>query len=1127
MSYRDELADQILAVLAEHPGSKASEIADSLDVDRSLIHSVMYRELRARLRQDSAYRWYVKDGYQAGTPAGSDAERDDTAFGSRISRLAGYYLDVLSHDESYKASCFAQSRYKPEYAELPSFPPPADEEMQDAEHSELRAELTRLAHASGSRGARKAAVVGYPVYAQFLQNRAGTWSGFILKPLFLFEVDADDPASLRLVDPEFPQINRKALEVVLGVSRGALMEELLALSSQLGLADPETAVEPDELFLRLQAIRPEWEWKEDLAPADPRSAKPLSAVSESGIYNRCIFLMTERSPYTKGLEEELQGFRRMSDGQVRDTALGSFLSMSAGAETKNREIEAPLLEAIALNSEQRAAVQAAMTRPLTVITGPPGTGKSQVVTEIVVNAVWHGQRVLVASKNNKAVDVVGDRVNGLSKRPALFRLGSTDLAQDLADYLASILSGSVDDEDRRYAEKLRADYKRILAELRDLADSRREVIELRNRVDELSQDSEKAREALGDELFRRAAEPRADNLTESLERAVSSLERLVKTRQSPLTRLLWPLLSEKRRRAAQDAYDRSTAARHHLSTEVFPELVEEPNAQELGGRLRELLPRVEQFEVASAYHEALNELLTQPRLEELTARELTIQDRAHGVATRLWDAWLQLLPDRIDAEARKVLTRYAAVLRMLSGMSSNDPERNRTYAKFYELSQQASPHLSAWAVTSLSAKGRVPFEPAVFDVVVIDEASQCDIASALPLLFRAKRAVIIGDPNQLRHISAVTEKLDRQLLLKHELFDSPELAYSVNSLYDAAAGASGDDGVIALRDHHRSHPDVIQFSNRTFYGEKLRIATRYDTLRFAWEEPTVRWEHVRGKTVRPDEGGANNRTEAEQVVKELVSLFEDEQFDGTVGVVTPFRSQANLIRRLLEDGGVSGARQSAAQLIVDTVHRFQGDERDVMLFSPVVSDQATESALRFLELNKHLFNVAITRARAGLKVIGDFGLAQRLPEAHVLRRFAEYSEALDSEQAPPDEVDGEDAPDTTAYPPVNRPELVSDWERRFYTALREQGLRPIPQYAVEQYLLDFALFEGERKLAIEIDGEHYHRRWDGEPVIRDRLRTIRLTELGWDVVRFWVYEIRDAERHCVEKIRAWTSGGAQ
>ena len=66
-----------------------------------------------------------------------------------------------------------------------------------------------------------------------------------------------------------------------------------------------------------------------------------------------------------------------------------------------------------------------------------------------------------------------------------------------------------------------------------------------------------------------------------------------------------------------------------------------------------------------------------------------------------------------------------------------------------------------------------------------------------------------------------------------------------------------------------------------------------------------------------------------------------------------------------------------------------------------------------------------------------------------------------------------------------RPAQVSDWERYFYQVLYRAGLRPIPQYEVEQYTLDFALFQGDAKLNVEIDGERYHRSWDGELCRRD------------------------------------------
>jgi very-short-patch-repair endonuclease len=89
------------------------------------------------------------------------------------------------------------------------------------------------------------------------------------------------------------------------------------------------------------------------------------------------------------------------------------------------------------------------------------------------------------------------------------------------------------------------------------------------------------------------------------------------------------------------------------------------------------------------------------------------------------------------------------------------------------------------------------------------------------------------------------------------------------------------------------------------------------------------------------------------------------------------------------------------------------------------------------------------------------------------------------------------------------------------------GLKPIPQFSVEQYDLDFALIEEGRKLAIEVDGELYHRSWTGELCLRDQLRNQRLIELGWDVQRFWVYEVRDEPSRCILRLKHWLAQAQQ
>lgn len=182
-----------------------------------------------------------------------------------------------------------------------------------------------------------------------------------------------------------------------------------------------------------------------------------------------------------------------------------------------------------------------------------------------------------------------------------------------------------------------------------------------------------------------------------------------------------------------------------------------------------------------------------------------------------------------------------------------------------------------------------------------------------------------------------------------------------------------------------------------------------------------------------------------------------------------------------------------------------------------------QGATIFLKKSGNLFNVAITRARATLVVVGDFGAAKNSGIEH-LSAFAGYVERMNINTDRANALEREDYDGGPNYPTVARPELVSDWERLFYTKLHQAGFRPIPQYDVEKFILDFALIAGNRRLDIEVDGERYHRDWTGELLRRDQLRNMRLIELGWDVMRFWVYELRDNMPECVERVKRWIHG---
>jgi len=1113
------MEEKIVELLRSRPGLKARDIAAALGVDRTVINSALYGRLKARLHQDKSYRWYLKDSQ----PRPVASEQAEVAPDTPLARLCKYYLQCLSHDSEYGVSVFAQGSFGLDYAETDVLPFVSDTDPDPFSQTDCRQLLNKV---RGDRS-RLTLCLGYPVRLRHYRSQKG-WEGRFVEPIFLFQFlfDPNDRYATPTLSDDLPVLNFKALKWLNTLGAGQLMEEAIQLADELGLVvSPDGEVpDLDEVFQRLQRIRPEWDWRESPDPHALSQGNALSALDEAGIYNRAVMVVGERSPYTQGLESELGDLSRLNAERVENTALGAWLA-TEGLTSPTPE-PGDIVEVVPLNTEQRQAVVRGLSNPLTVITGPPGTGKSQVVTSLLINAAWRGKRVLFASKNNKAVDVVEVRVNALGPRPILLRLGANEYQNRLADYLTSMLATAAGpDDEARFQEHL-AIHREIRSRLDRLEESRRALIDSRNIVDRLEQAVEESRALFGEDKF--AALKGFDDSAhdEQIMALDVALRRAYRKEQNLIVRLFWP-------RFKQDRFEALSAALHAVAGLFSAMAIAPPCSAPSDSAMPAYSPFLAQFKDrllraknVAAYFRALDSLRTLPSLEELTAEQVTVTQDIADNSENLWHYWLVLQPGKLTRDQRRLLSDYAALLQMIARSREQGGRLDaQVYRRYRESFPQVTSVLSCWAVTSLSARGGLPLQPGFFDILIIDEASQCDIASALPLLFRAKSAVIIGDPNQLRHISQISIGQDRQLLAENDLVGSyASWAYSVNSFFDLARGLCGAEDIIALRDHHRSHADIIGFSNKEFYEGRLRIATRYDRLvRPSLQEPAVRWLHVAGQCTRPAAGGAVNDVEAQTVVREVEDLVVRRGYRGSVGVVSPFRGQANRIRELISGNPRLSQRLAEMDLLVDTVNRFQGDERDVMFFSPVVSRGLPDGAKGFLQNNKNLFNVAITRARSALIVVGDLNAAQN-SGVDYLARFALYTQQLgrdhDEHTRPLDDL-GHD------YPTVARPELVSQWERVFYRVMYEAGLRPVPQYDEEQYTLDFAMFHQDQKLDIEVDGERYHRNWDGELCRRDVIRNQRLLELGWDVKRFWVYELRDNMRECVSWLLNWQQSAAR
>lgn len=1087
-------AETIHQLLLQRPGLKVQQIAAELGLERAYVAATLHG--LKEVVQDNSYRWWPKS---ANTPPSTEASK------TPLARLCRYYLECLTRESGSGISLNAASGDS-EFVTLGGLPfLPLD--LTSAIQKAVRRMIRKVRQERG----QLSLYIGYGVRVRLLQN--GREEERRIEPILLYPIEdtENEPAELLHPATGIPLFNLEVLKSTLSVDSGNVMDEAVHLSDELGLANSEEDLPNwDEIVLRLSRCRPEWDWREPLNPYE-LSQVPTFDELEPGIYNRAILFAAPRSPFTYGLETELRKMEQLDEAKISETALGRWLQnepeQSAPAEDQ------PILELLPLNSEQRQAVVQGLSAPLTVVTGPPGTGKSQVVVALLANMAYQGRSVLFASKNNHAVDVVEERANELGTHPLLLRLGKEEHHARLAEQISIGLSESVKPADvAGYAWHLRLHEEvrqRCSGVYRQIAS----VVNLRNEVDELERAAEPAREMLGPERFRAFRSTDANAIRTRVRAFETALRAAQSGSQAPLTKVF------QQPRLSRQLHDAAARLRNDavLLDITLPE--QEDDIQRWESCLALFQERVEMASAAQVYWRAL-ERLEQARPLEKLAQELTrIAEDSARSSLELWRRWVSLWPGRWNPKQRHILSEYVSLLQMIaSGDRSDEGSGRKVFRHYYKVFSEVTKILPCWAVTSLSARGRLPFETALFDLVIIDEASQCDIASALPLLMRARRAVIIGDPLQLKHVSVIGPQQDRMILASHGLEEGRAAwAYSVNSLFDLARSLCRHEDIVNLRDHHRSHRDIITFSNRHYYRGGLRVATDHEALKRPNRTgPAVRWVDVRGKVVRPPRGGALNAAETDAVVAEIKRLVIDQGYQGSIGVVTPFRAQANRIRTVVHQESDLATRLAALEFIVDTVHGFQGDERDVIIFSPVVSAGIGESTLRFLKNHGNLFNVAITRARSELIVIGDHKAALGSSVSY-LASFAEYAEGLQARESVPTPLISPGA----KYPSVPHPEFVSEWERTFYKALYEAGLRPIPQYDEPPYTLDFALFDGERKLNIEVDGENYHRNWDGELCRRDQIRSRRLSDLGWDVMRLWVYEVRDQLDNCVARVRQW------
>jgi len=739
----------------------------------------------------------------------------------------------------------------------------------------------------------------------------------------------------------------------------------------------------------------------------------LSEISANapGLYDIVALFLPSESSFTAGAVRDLDAIASWPKEKLARTALAPLL----GLEHRQDPVSMPAINTGPLNAEQIGALRNACTQPLSVVAGPPGTGKSQVIVSMAASVIAAGGSVLVASKNHQALDAVEERLGGLAEG-VNFVVRTLDPRTERDTGFAEVLASLVTEPTSSRHSDADDDW----ASLRELAEERARLLDSNERRAELECE-------IAELLEKRRPEAKAP--AETRQKPISLLQRLLRLFRSV------------------DAETKDYGAR------TIP-----------------------------------------PDISALRSERDATKNESDPVdlTNRIADAACKVLPPIF---AQRIVLDEDTRQELVDAKDAMDLEGSS--AAPFSLARDVIRHRPLWLASVLGTPKRIPLDDGLFDLVIFDEASQCDIASAIPLFARARRSVVVGDDRQLAFIPSLGRKQDRNLMAAQGLpiGSMSRMAQSIRSLFDAAVRVK-DVPRVMLAQQYRSAGPIVDYISTEFYGGKLRTAYDPATLRAPkGMKPGLAWTDVPAP-VEPMSGNVN-RAEVSAVARHLKMLLVEQGYIGSVGVIAPFRSQVAALEAELASCIPATARE-AADLRVATVDRFQGQERDLILFSPCLGASSAESARTFVQRDLRRLNVAISRARAVAHVFGDLNFA-RSGKVAALARLAAYA----------------------TEPRVKSSEGVfdSEWERRVYHALKNRGLEPVPQYEIAGRRLDFALFGGsDVKLDLEVDGRRWHQDIDGRRKLSDHWRDHQMKSLGWRVRRFWVDELATDMEGCLDLV---------
>ncbi|MDY7105350.1 MAG: AAA domain-containing protein [Actinomycetota bacterium] len=749
----------------------------------------------------------------------------------------------------------------------------------------------------------------------------------------------------------------------------------------------------------------------------------LSIVAGVGVY----------AAHETATSSRAGSLRAWADGDLeRWTALHSVYVDAPPSRPDHPDADAPVRSPYLLTEAQRSAVVESRTAPVTLISGAPGTGKSHTIAAIACDALARDESVLVAAKADATVDALlqlFERAPG--PEPIVF--GSSERREALAERLAAGQLAPLPD---RAVEQAREAHERAWSGRRSTYDS----IADRLRAEALGA-------AAADTAERaRTIAPRLFDATSAGPDIEAEMERELEQLTEPHSGWWRRWRTSRRRRALLDRI----GAAPDTSLGDVAEAVTVARAL----RAARDLEAAGGLEIGSDWDD-LRRLDAEAR--EASARWLAADSRS---------------PDRLSRSTLPAIATLATALR--SGRAARRQQLGR-------LDQRLTHALPLWVGSLPDIDDLLPAVAGLFDVVILDEASSADQPLAAPALLRGRRGVVVGDPQQLRHVSFLSDEQMASAIDMHHLDEDPLLAARLdvrrNSAFDTAAAVAP---VLTLDEHFRSDPHLVDFVANRLYGGAVAVATRAPSTQAKACIDVVRLDGSR------DDAGVV-WSEVDWCVERLRELRRTGR--RSVGLVTPFRAQADA----LEDAvlrSFSADDLEALDVRVGTVHAFQGNERDLVIASLGLGPDVTANSWRFVE-DPHLFAVLATRARRRMTVLVS---AEPPPGGLV----ADYLAQADALLEPP--------------APVGEP---GAWVAGIVADLRAGGIAVTPSYPSGRHVIDIATDDADVAIECEVHPGGADRHIE---------RHLELSEAGWTILEAhhsrWANRRGELVIHLLDQLRA-------